>query len=192
MKWREFTRGDVLALANDDDGNSWCIVFDGCAEVDSANAGDCVVLKRNEDIVASVKVANEEEPEFLRYEMDAAVRQIVKSLKIVANTLVFKKPPVEVNINRSFSPKRIARFSGRTADGYVFVGHADRKPTEVGIPTPEFPNGSRVSKLFVESPKGQRVFDYDKAFFNAACIDADLDAVTEIMAAVETALPEGV
>lgn len=80
------------------------------------------------------------------------------------------------------------RFKGRTADGYEFYGTADQQPSEVGIPTPEHPDGSRVVKLNVCAPDGACAYDYCCALFIPAEDDADRDAVAEILAALEAAL----
>ena len=79
-------------------------------------------------------------------------------------------------------------FKGRTADGYEFYGVIDPQPSEVGIVTPEHPEGSRVVKLNVCTPGGACAYDYCRALFMPAEDEADRDAVTEILAALEAAI----
>lgn len=94
---------------------------------------------------------------------------------------------MQIEISKSIV-NNSTHFKGSTADGYAFYGIADPQPSEFGIPTPEHPDGSRVVKLNVCAPDGACAYDYCLALFMPAEDDADREAVTEILAALDAAI----
>lgn len=95
----------------------------------------------------------------------------------------------DIHIEREESiVNNFTHFNGFTADGYEFYGIFDPQPSEVGIVTPDHPEGSCVVKLNVCAPDGACAYDYCRALFMQAEDEADREAVAEILAALEAAL----
>ncbi|KAB1647962.1 hypothetical protein [Adlercreutzia muris] len=203
MEWTMITDARLKAYAYDGDGNDWSISFDGYTDCEAPLGGDGVVLTRNDERVASVDVEYfGDDAEAAGFDMDAVVSLVVESLKTIAEAMASGTSAddaeqresaghadggVELSISENAASGR-THFKGSTADGYAFYGIADPQPSEVGIPTPERPDGSRVVKLNVCAPDGACAYDYCRALFMPAEDDADREAVTEILAALDAAL----
>lgn len=195
MEWTMITDGRLKAYAYDEKGHDYSISFDGYADCEAPLGGDGVVLTRNGERVADVAVEYYgADAEAAGYDMDALIAKIVEAVKSIAEALTYgAEGEAEGDGGVSFDVQEVpitgsTIFNGKTADGYAFYGIAELLPSEVGIVTPEHPNGSRVVKLNVCAPDGACVYDYDRALFMAAGNDADGYAVTEILAALEAAL----